>query len=139
MTTPPPGPANPAGGSPLTAHRLVVTAAAFFAFSALVVLRQIDALLRGMHPTGGGSYGMNKLVQLFPHGPGAQSVVSTWHRTDPANLVTGPDTLAYVFAPVDTFVLVPADAILLIAIARRVRSAICPPSELPVLRHLPRL
>jgi len=124
MTTPPPGPANPAGGSPLTAHRIVVTAAAFFAFSALVVLRQIDALLRGMHPTGGGSYGMNKLVQLFPHGPGAQSVVSTWHRTDPANLVTGPDTLAYVFAPVDTFVFVPAYAILLVAIARRVRTAL---------------
>src|SRR2546421_11205581 len=124
MSTPPPGPANPAGGSPLTARRVVVTAAAFFALSALVVLRQIDALLRGMHLAGAGSYGMNKLVQLFPHGPGAHSVVSTWHGTDPANLVTGPDTLAYVFSAVDTFVFIPAYAILLIALARRIRAAL---------------
>jgi hypothetical protein len=96
--------------------------------SAWSVLRQIDGLLKGMHVPGAGSYEMSKLVQLFPHPPGAHSVVATWQdwqaKTDAASVVTAPRTLADVFLVVDTFVFVPAYAALLIFIVRRLRARI---------------
>jgi hypothetical protein len=106
--------------------RVVLIGASFVAVAAGVVLQQLDALLAAMHEPGSPGYGLNDItgaLALVPNEQRVRDALSTWHswRGSPAGF-TGPHAVAIAFLLVDTFVLIPAYTLLLIALAKILRA-----------------
>jgi hypothetical protein len=92
--------------------------ALFFVLATPAALREMDALLRGMHRPGDAAYGLGALGGLHPDSRRPEVVLRTWRRwfedtskdtskdTDVAGVVQ-PRTVAHVSLLVDTFAFIP--------------------------------
>ena len=95
-------------------RRYVLAAAFFVGLPALVVMAQLQSLLSAMHLPGATAYSLTDLA--FPPGH-ADAAVLTWldHAAETTQKFAGPIRLSVIFLLVDTFLFVPAYAIVLAA------------------------